>query len=171
MNIFLPKFLVQTLRKRPKPELGSRECRRGRITAQGRGSAGEEERAALTPPLAIVYRLALERGDRLARERKGGFDVRVRHLVHFVLGDLQKGLPYAESCVVERYADVGCRPVRAHGAEGGLDFFVVVVGYRERGCLIYDAGINIRRGGRVLSVVGQGQEKGMGGGVRLCPLS
>jgi hypothetical protein len=44
------------------------------------------------------------------------------HLVHFVLGDLQKGLRYAGSCVVERYADVGGRPVCAHGAEGGLDF-------------------------------------------------
>ena len=135
MNVFLPKLLIQTLRKRSKRKLGSRERRRGRITAQGSGSASEQERAALTAPLIIVYSLALERGDRLARERKGGFDVRVRHLVHFVLGDLQKGLPYAEPCVVERYADVGGRPVCTHGAKGGLDFFVGVVGYRERGCL------------------------------------
>src|SRR5882757_9736765 len=124
MNVFLPKFLIQTLRKRAKRKLGSRECGRGRITAQGCGSAGEEERAAFTPPLTIVDRLALEGGDRLARERKGGLDVRVRHLVDFVLGDLQKGLPYAETCVVERYADVRGRPVCAHGAESVLDFFV-----------------------------------------------
>jgi hypothetical protein len=52
MNIFLPKFLVQTLRKRAKRKLGSRECRRGRITAQGCGGAGEEERAA--PSLSSI---------------------------------------------------------------------------------------------------------------------
>ena len=135
MNIFLPKFLVQTLRKRAERKLGSRERRRGRITAQGRGSAGEEERAALTPSLIFVYSLALERCDRLARERKGGVEVRVRRLVDVVLGYLQKGFPNAESCVVERYADVGGGPVRAHGAEGGLDFFAGVVGYWECGCL------------------------------------
>ena len=134
MNVFLPKFLVQTLRKRSKSELGSRECRRGRITAQGCGSTSEEERAASTE---IVYTPALERGDRLARERKGGFDVRVRHLIDFVLGDLHKRFPYAETCVVESYVDVGGRPVFAYGAEGGLDFFIGVVGYRERGCLCY----------------------------------
>ena len=135
MNVFLPKFLVQTLRKRAKPKLGSRECRRGCITAQRCGSAGEEERAAFTAPLILVYRVALERGDRLARERKGGFEVRVGRLVDFVLGDLQKGFPNAESCVVERYADVGGGPVCVHGAEGALDFFEGVVGYRERSCL------------------------------------
>ena len=83
----------------------------------------------------LVITLALECCDGLARERKGGFDVRVNHLVDFVLGELQKRFPYAETCVVESDADVGCRPVCAHGAEGGLDFFVSVVGYRERGSL------------------------------------
>ena len=139
MNVFLPKLLVQTLRKRAKRKLGSRECRRGRITAQGCGSASEEERAALTCAalrLGLVdNRLALERGDRLASERKGSLDVRLRHLVYFVLCDLQKGFPYAEPCVVERCAYVGGWPVCAHGSEGGLDFFIGVVGYRERGCL------------------------------------
>lgn len=141
MNVFLPKFLVQTLRKRANPKLGGREYRRGRITAQGCGSASEEERAALALPLIIVDRLALERCERLARERKGALEICVRHLVEFVLSDLQKGLPYAETCVVERYADVGCRPVCTHGAEGGLDFFVRVVGYRERGCLMMQESI------------------------------
>jgi hypothetical protein len=92
-------------------KLGSQEYRRGRFTCPWNAVIASRENA------------------------KAVFDVRVRHLVHFVLGDLQKGLPYAESCVVERYADVGCRPGCAHGADGGLDFFVVVVGYRERGCL------------------------------------
>jgi len=135
MDVFLPKFLIQTLRKRPKRKFGSRECRRGRITAQGCSSASEEERAALTVSVSVLPLLALERCDRLASERKGSFDVRVRHFVDIVLGDLQKRFPHAETCVVERCADIGGRPVCAYGAEGGLDFFVVVVGYRERGCL------------------------------------
>ena len=157
------------MRKRAKRKLGSRECRRGRIAAQGRGSASEEERAALSLALTVVYGLAFERGDRLARERKGGLDVRVRHLVDFVLGDLQKGLPYAETCVVERCADVGCRPVCAHGAEGGLDLFVAVLGYRKRGCLCWLLLNDDLIRGR--DVVGQGKRKGMGGGVRLYPLT
>lgn len=131
MNVFLSKFLVQTLGKRSKCKLGGRERRRGRITAQGCSSAGEEERASLTTVL-LIDGLALERGDRLAREGKGGLDVRIEHLVDLLLGDLQKGLPYGETCVEERYADVGCRPVCSHGAEGGLDFIIGVVGYRER---------------------------------------
>ena len=136
MNVFLAEFFVQTLRKRPKRKLGSRDCRRGRITAQGCGSTSEDERAALTgAALVTIDGLALERGDRLAGKRKSSLDVRVSHLVNFVLGDLQKRFPDAETCVVKRYADVGGRPVCAHGTESSLDFFVVVVGYWERGCL------------------------------------
>lgn len=136
MNVFLAKFLIQTLRKRPKRKLGSRECRCGRITAQGCGSASEDERAALTgAALVTIDGLALECGDCLAGKRKSSLDVRVSHLVDFVLSDLQKGFPDAETCVEERYADVGGRPVCAHGTESSLDFFVVVVGYRECGRL------------------------------------
>ena len=79
--------------------------------------------------------LAAERGDRLARERKGRLDVRVRHAVDLVLGYFEERLPDGEARVEERDADVGVGPVRACGAEGGLDFFVVVVGYRECRCL------------------------------------
>ncbi len=46
MNVFLPKFLVQTLRKRAKRKLAGRKCRRGGIAAQRGGGASEEERAA-----------------------------------------------------------------------------------------------------------------------------
>ena len=134
MDVFFPKFLVQTLRKRAECKLGGREHRGGRVAAQGRGGAGEEERAALAAAL-LVDSLRLERADRLARERKGRLDVRVRHLVDFLLGDLQEGLPHGEARVEERHADVSVRPVRAHGAERGLHFFVVVVGYWERSCL------------------------------------
>ncbi len=135
MDIFFPKFLIQTLRKRAKRKLATRKGRGGRITAQGGGGASEEERAALTAPLVVIDGLALKSGDRLARKRIGRFEVRVRRLIDFLLCDLQKGLPYAKACVVKRYADVGCRPVCAHGAEGGLDFFIIVVGYWERGRL------------------------------------
>ena len=76
--------------------------------------------------------LATERGDRLARERKGRLDVRVRHAVHLVLRYLEERLPDGEARIEERDADVGIWPVRARGAKGGLDFFVVVVGYWER---------------------------------------
>jgi hypothetical protein len=79
--------------------------------------------------------LAAERGDRLARERKGRLDVRVRHAVDLVLGYLEERLPDGEARIEERDADVGVWPVRACGAEGGLDFFVVVVGYWECRCL------------------------------------
>ena len=151
MDILLPKFLVQTLRKRAKRKFGRRECRRGRVAAQGRGSAGEEERAAFAVPVIIIIARGLERGDGLARERKGGFDVRVDRLVDFVLGDLHKGLPHAESGVVERYTDVGGRPARAHGAEGVLDFFVGVVGYRERGGLCFVDGASVGGGGCCLN--------------------
>jgi hypothetical protein len=117
MNVFLPTFLIQTLRKRSKLKFGSRRCRRGRITAQGCGIASEEERTALTEPLIIVDRLASERCDRLLRE----------------------GFLSAATCVVERYADVGCRPVcvtvYVNVAEGGFDCFVGVLGYHEHLCL------------------------------------
>lgn len=134
VDIFFPKFLVQTLRERAQRKLGGGEGRGGRVAAQGGGGAGEEERAALAAA-RVVDRLRLERGDRLARERKGGLDVRVRHLVDLVLRELQEGLPHAEACVEERDADVRVRPVRAHGAERGLHLFVVVVGDWERGRL------------------------------------
>ncbi len=90
MNVFLPKFLVQTLRKRAKRKLAGRKCRRGGIAAQRGGGASEEERAAFASAalLILVNGLSLERGDRLVRKRKGSLDVRVRHLVDFVLGDL-----------------------------------------------------------------------------------
>ena len=131
MDVFFPKLLVQTLRKRAERKLGGREGCSGRVPAQGGGGAGEEERAALAAALLVDDGLRLERADRFARERKGRLDVRVRHLVDLVLGDLQEGLPYGEACVEERHADVRVRPVCAHRAERGLDFFVVVVGYWE----------------------------------------
>ena len=140
MNVFLSKLLVQALRKRAEGKLGRRERRGGRVAAQGSRGAGEEERAAL--PAAAAARsllvddgLATERGDCLARERKGRLDVRVRHAVDLVLGYLEERLPDGEARVEERDADVGVGPVRACGAEGGLDFCVVVVGYWERRCL------------------------------------
>ena len=131
MDVFFPKFLVQALRKRAERKLGGRERRGGRVAAQGGGGAGKEERAALAAAL-LVDGLRLERADRLARKRKRRFNVRVRRLVDFVLGDLQEGLPHAKARVEERHADVGVRPVRAHGAERGLHFFVVVIGDWER---------------------------------------
>jgi hypothetical protein len=135
MNVLLPKLLIETLRKRTKGKLGSGERRCSRITAQRGRSAREEERAALATLIIFLNGLAAERVDRLARERKGSLDVRVCNPVDFFLGDLQEGLPDGEACVEERDAYVRLGPVRACGAEGGLDFFVVVVGYWESRCL------------------------------------
>ena len=137
MNVFLSKLLVQALRKRAERKLGRRERRGGRVAAQGSSGAGEEERAALpAAPLFLVDDgLATERGDRLARERKGRLDVRVRHAVDLVLCYLEERLPDGEARIEERDADVGVWPVRACSPKGGLDFFVVVVGYWERRCL------------------------------------
>jgi hypothetical protein len=91
MDVLFPKFLVQTLRERAKRKLAGREGRSGRVAAQGGGGAGEEKCAALAA--VLVDGLALERGDRLLRERKRRLEVRVRRLVDLVLGDLQEGLP------------------------------------------------------------------------------
>ena len=102
--IFFPKFLVQALRKRAESKLGGREDRSGRVAAQGGGGAGEEECAALAA--LLVDGLGLERADRLARKRERRLDVRVRHPVDLVLGDLQEGLPDGEARVEERHADV-----------------------------------------------------------------
>ena len=63
-------------------------------------------------------------------ERSDRLDVRVRHAVNLDLRYIKERLPDGEACVEERDADVCVRPVRACGAEGGLDF--VVVGYWER---------------------------------------
>lgn len=104
MDFFFPEFLVQALRKRAERKLGGRESRSGRVAAQGGGGAGEKERAALTT--LLVDGLGLERADRLARKRERRLDVRVRHPVDLVLGDLQEGLPNGEARVEERHADV-----------------------------------------------------------------
>ena len=129
MYIFLPKLLVQALRKRAHREFGRRKRGRSRVPTQSGGCAGEEQRAALA---TLVERLALECGDRLARERECRFDVRVRHTVDFILSDLQERLPDGEARVEERDAYVGVRPARTHSAESSLDFFVVIVSYWER---------------------------------------
>jgi hypothetical protein len=129
MDLFLPKFFVQTLRERAKRKFGCRKRRRGRVAAQRSGCACEEERASL--PM-LVEGLTLKRGDRLTRKRKRGLDVGVRRSVQFLLRDLQERLPDAKASVEERHAYVRVWPMRAHSAECGLHFFVVVVGYRER---------------------------------------
>lgn len=131
MDVFLAKLLIQALRHRAKRKLGRRKCRRGGIAAQRGGGASEEQRAALAATLLLVDGLATEREDRLARKRKGRLDVRVRRALEVLLVDVQEWLPDAETCVEERGADVGVWPVCARGAEGGLDFFVGVVGYWE----------------------------------------
>ena len=131
MNVFLPKLLVQALRKRAKGKLGSRERRGGRVAAQRSSGAREEERAAFAALALFFDGLTAESVDRLARERKGRLDVRVRHAVDVLLCELQEGLPDGEPRVEERDAHVRAWPVSARGAEGGLDLFVVVVGYRE----------------------------------------
>ena len=152
MDVFLAKLLVQALRKRAKRKLGRRERRGGRVAAQRRGSAGEEERAALAagaraaaPRVLVVVvddadGLPAERGDRLVGKRKGRLDVRVQHAVELVLGDVQERLPDREAGVEERDADVGVWPACARAAERGLDFFVVVFGYRERRRLFFFGG-------------------------------
>ena len=73
----------------------------------------------------LVKGLALECGDRLARERKYGFDV-CGYTIYFVSGDLQERLPDGDSRVEERDADAGVQPVCTHRTESGLDFFIVV---------------------------------------------
>ena len=85
MDIFLAKFLVQTLRERAKRKLGRRKRRRGRVAAQRSGRTCEEERASLA---AFVEGLPLERCDSLTRKRKRGLDVRVGRSVQFLLRDL-----------------------------------------------------------------------------------
>ena len=130
--IFLSKLLVQALRERSQREFGRRKRGSNHVPAQCGRRAGEEQRAALA---VLVERLALERGDRLVRECKCGFDANFQDAVDFVFCDLQEWLPNSEACIEESGANVGVRPAFTHGAEGILDFLIVVVGYWERRCL------------------------------------
>jgi hypothetical protein len=127
--IFLSKLLIQALRKRAQCEFRRRKCGRSHVPAQTGRCTGKEQRAAFA---VLVERLALERGDRLARERKCSFDVRFQDTVNFVFLNLQEWLPDSEACIEERGADVGMRPAFTHSAESALDFLIVVVGYWER---------------------------------------
>ena len=83
----------------------------------------------LGPSLLVDNGLATERSDHLACERKGRLDGYVCHAVNLDLGYIEERFPDGEARVAEHDVDVGVWPVRASGAEGGLDFFVVVVGY------------------------------------------
>jgi hypothetical protein len=88
MNVLLPKFLVETLRKRAKRKLGSGERRCSRITAQRGRSARKEERPTFATLIIFLDGLTAERVDRLAGERQGRVGVRVRNAVDFFLCDL-----------------------------------------------------------------------------------